>query len=338
VFVNALRRSQLYVNVWQYSLESVHIMSASRFAQIAVVLMLALSACRPAATQTRNIQVRMTMLPGGKEPVFEIFANKMTDVRFVSVESPGGVVHADFVENGLADATLIQTDVAYFAFTKGTVHQPRPHTKLRAMAMASASAMHLIVRSGVKLDSLKDLRGLRVGVGWPGTSTEPTFRNLLPKLGIALSEVHLEQSTAVEIPKLLEQGSVDAAILVTRYPTAIVHNALAVSGTRVASLPLSEIRQLRDVYPFFRHVTIPAVTYGQRADVSTVGIDTVFVCREDLSEEVVYSMVNALFASLPELAERQPGYREVRMDQAPATPIPLHPGAARFYRERQIFR
>jgi uncharacterized protein len=279
----------------------------------------------------------MTMLPGGRDPVLEIFSKMMTDVAFVRVESPGGLAHVDSLENGLADATLVQADVAYAAFTRGTPSLPNPHTKLRAMAVASVSAMHVVAASGMNVQSLKDLQKLRISAGWPGTNTETTVRSLFPQIRIPTADMRLEQTRAAQMPSRFENGTLDAAILITRYPASMVENIMAVDGVRLISLPQTEIQELRGAYPFFRKVTIPAGTYGQKDDVETVGIN-IFVCREDLSEEIAYRMLAALFASLPELAERQPGYRGISMLQAPATPIPLHPGAARFFRERQLFR
>jgi len=64
-----------------------------------------------------------------------------------------------------------------------------------------------------------------------------------------------------------------------------------------------------------------------------VGVDLLLVCRADLDSAVVYAITRALFEDIPRLARRQ-----IDPYRAAATVIPLHPGAARYYREREMQR
>ena len=83
--------------------------------------------------------------------------------------------------------------------------------------------------------------------------------------------------------------------------------------------------------------SIPADTYpGQHERIHTIGVDTLLVCRSDLSEPLVHDLTKRLFDVLPTIAQRQTSLRLMDIEQAPATPIPLHEGAARYYREREL--
>jgi TRAP-type uncharacterized transport system substrate-binding protein len=96
------------------------------------------------------------------------------------------------------------------------------------------------------------------------------------------------------------------------------------------------INEVRSKYPFVkRYVDSDGDT--EAANIETVGVDSVLVCRKDLSEPLVYEMTKEFSALLEQVASAQPQGR-VDPDQASATPIPLHPGAARFYREREILK
>ena len=117
----------------------------------------------------------------------------------------------------------------------------------------------------------------------------------------------------------------------------MVTAALAVPGTRLVPIHGSDISNLKVNYPFLKPVVIPAKTYDQPEDIDTVGVDVLLICRENLSEEIVYRMLTAFFDGIQELAQRQRVFESVSLRRAPTTPIPLHPGAARFYRERQLF-
>ena len=70
----------------------------------------------------------------------------------------------------------------------------------------------------------------------------------------------------------------------------------------------------------------------------TLGSEWPLVCRSDLSEDLVYELTREFFAQLPAMARQHREAALIDPEQAPATPIPLHPGAARYYREREILR
>ena len=105
-------------------------------------------------------------------------------------------------------------------------------------------------------------------------------------------------------------------------------------------LPISrsEVERIRTRYPFWHTTAIPPDIYGNASEIETAGTDAVMICREDLPEELVYWITRTLFESLPELVRSLQSLRQVDLEQVHASPIPLHPGAARFYRERELFQ
>ena len=71
----------------------------------------------------------------------------------------------------------------------------------------------------------------------------------------------------------------------------------------------------------------------QDTPLHTVGVDLLLVCRADMDNELVYELTSALFEEVPQRIRRQ-----LDPQRAPATVIPLHSGAARYYRERELSR
>jgi TRAP-type uncharacterized transport system substrate-binding protein len=72
--------------------------------------------------------------------------------------------------------------------------------------------------------------------------------------------------------------------------------------------------------------------------VPTVAVDTLLVCRGQLDERLVRTLTGAFFRILPELATQFPALQSVDLETAPAAPLPLHAGAALFYRESELSR
>ena len=97
--------------------------------------------------------------------------------------------------------------------------------------------------------------------------------------------------------------------------------------------------QLRRESPFVRVVMIPRDIYpGQDKIVPTVGIDMLIVCRRDLDERLAYRLTEQLFSVFPRVARVEATMRFLNLEEAPATPIPLHTGATRYFRERELSR
>ena len=164
-----------------------------------------------------------------------------------------------------------------------------------------------------------------------------TAKIILAQSGIPLSEIELVRVSQTQVPSHLADGTIDAEFITGAYPADLVSAVLGVPGTRLVPIQGSDISNLKDKYPFLKPVVIPANIYGQAEDIHTVGVDVLLICRENLGEEIVYRMLTTFFDGIQDLAQRQPSFRSVSLSQAPATPIPLHPGAARFYRERELF-
>ena len=108
---------------------------------------------------------------------------------------------------------------------------------------------------------------------------------------------------------------------------------------RLLPIGRTVINQLRGSYPFLRPVTVAANELpGQNRPIETLGAEWLLVCRSDLSEDLVYQLTRAFFEQLPALARDHGEAALIDPEQAPAAPIPLHAGAARYYREREILR
>jgi TRAP transporter TAXI family solute receptor len=304
--------------------------------RVLALVVLFLSGCSPESS-IPSVNVRFI---GGTEllqALVKAYNRAIPSATFSStIQRPGAIGAVDALETGHGDAALTGAGVAYTAFTTGTDEVPYPHKNLRGVAVLSVNALHLVTRPGLPFHQITDLRGKTIAIGPQGSNTEVTARKFLPQFGI--SDSHLQTPASADIPRLLADKTLDAHLFVISYPSPAIAADLAVPGTQLVSIRGPEVLKLRETYPYLRPIVIPAGTYaGQTSDIETVGVDLVFVCRADLSAELVYKMLAVLFDSVPELLQFDSSVGGITLDRAPGTPIPLHPGAARFYRERGLF-
>ncbi len=303
-------------------------------------------ACRP-ATKVHSPQplvVRFsTGTPGGGfyplgEGLARAYERSLEAVTFQINPSDGAVTNMEAIQRGDADLGFAFADVAYIAYVGRLAEASGPFDHLRGIAVLQLTPVHLVVGRDSRIRTVGDLRGRRIGVGPPGSGTALTAGLILQAFGIGESAVHVEQLQFNDAADRLVKGTLDAMFDTAIYPAASVAVATR-AGARLIPIAGSPIDRLRHEYPFLRVTVIPRDTYPAGATtIRTIGVDSLLVCRSDLDERLVYDLTRRLFDALPSLSSSQGALRFMDLDQAPATPIPLHEGAARFYRERELLR
>jgi TRAP transporter TAXI family solute receptor len=136
----------------------------------------------------------------------------------------------------------------------------------------------------------------------------------------------------------LTSGKLDAVFITAAEKVEVVRQAM-LAGSRLLDVTGPVAERLRVEYPFLQPTTIPPGTYpGQDRPVRTLQESVVLICRQDLDDVIVREITAALFKVLPRLSVSGDFLRLIDVRGAPATPIPLHPGAAWYYRERELSR
>ena len=310
------------------------------------VLIVGSVACRRDEPSAGSTTVALATGPSGSiydeigTALVENYA-KILDLRVSARETQGSVARLEEIQRGNVDVALVRADAAYQAYKKRSAEF---RTRVRGIAVLYVNAVQLFVRTDSPIRTVGDFRGRRVSVGrlGPGGPTDLAVRVILDSYGVPVSEVDLQSSgqlTMDEFVSELRNREVDIGVLTTGYPVLPLATPINNVGMRLVPLDANKIDQIRLRYRFFKPIVIPSGTYpGQDADVRTIGIDTLLVCREDLPEELVHKLTRAFFESLPELRKRHRAADLIDPEQGPATSVPLHPGASRFYRERELRR
>jgi hypothetical protein len=202
------------------------------------------------------------------------------------------------------------------------------------MAVLSVNKFYVFARRGSGIRRIEDLRGKRVAVA-PRTGASELFtRIVLRAYDMTYADMHVEFQPFNEMGRLFAEGANDAMIIVSA-GTARDIAAPSQPNTPLV-LPIADriITALRAEYPFVKPVVLPPDELPKDSlPVHTVGVDSLLICRKDLDEEIVYQLTREFF-SWPETATRY----TADLSLAAAAPIPLHPGAARYYREQEILR
>lgn len=307
-----------------------------------LLIVLALACSRPpAAPPPQQLRIATGSRSGLFNPMgralAEIYNARLPNVTATAVETMGSLANVRAVEEGLAEIAFTQADIAYSAFTRGTQDLPRPHLRLRAMAKLYRSAVQIVVRDDSRFRHPRDLTsGARLGA--PDSAAEFAAAGLILRAYGLEDQIVEGRPGSSEITELLKRRELDAGILISRYPLPSLVRLNQTDRIRLLGLDPSVIAELRAEHPFVQRAVIPAGTYdGQREPVMTVTVDSLLVCRSDLSDDLVSQLTRLLIEAAPQLTEIITG-AAVDADDAFAAPIPLHQGATRYYRERELFR
>jgi TRAP transporter TAXI family solute receptor len=266
--------------------------------------------------------------------LIDYYNAQVPNVKVSQQRTGGSVVLVSALNAGQGELGLAQADVVYGAYRRGTEDVRFPHSNLSAIAVLNINKLYVFVRRASEFRRIEDLRGKRVAIAERTGASELFTRIVLGAHKLSYSDVKVEFQPFEDMGRRFVDGTMDAMIIVTS-ATARAISSPADPGT-LRLLPISDviIRELRGEYPFVKPVVLPAEELpGQIAPVQTVGVDQLLICRKDLEEDVVYQLTTEFFA-WPESAKRYMADPNL----AAAAPIPLHPGAARYYREREILR
>ena len=306
----------------------------------ALLVSLCAAACSSgsAASQPEQLTLWSGTAAEFTSDLIQRFNNALPQTHINLQTTSGGVVVVSAVDGGKGHLGLAQADVVYQAYRRGIDRRNMyPHKNLRAIAVLWVNNLYVVVRTDSPFQSIEDLKGRRVGVILPGTAGEFSTRIVLAAYGMTYADVQPTFQPTDKIVAKLGLGEIDAVFSAKPVMLTAARELDQTLPLRLLPIGRKVINQLRGSNPFLRPVTVPANQLsGQNQPIETLGTEWLLVCRADLSEDLVYQLTREFFAQLPALARDHEEAALIDPEQAPATPIPLHAGAARYYREREV--
>jgi uncharacterized protein len=301
------------------------------------LLALSCSEKEPAQPARRSLRIASAFGPL-TEPLAKEYRRGLPNVDVQTVPAPNSidVIHA--ITGGAADFGVAFSDDTYAGYWNQTAKNAGPKREIRGVALLQPLSEYLLVRGNSGIHHLKDLDGRVVGVGQKDSSSSILGRQVLEAFEVKPAAIKSFASRA-DAAAALNDRSADALFLPGYvYPDDVFWRSVR-EGAYFIPISGPTLQRLRERNPFVRLTTIPRNTIdGQTSLIPTIGIDMVVVCALDVDESTVYELTRQLFIAFPRLSSVEASLRFLDFDEASATPIPLHPGAARYFRERELSR
>ena len=259
----------------------------------------------------------------------------------VTAEATGGSVEdLKLLDKKQVEIATVGNDVLHQAFydfknSKYFNHQ----IDVRALFNMYTQPTHVVTLADSNVKQINDIKGKRIGVGSPGSGTEVKSRAILQALGITYKDFKPEFLSFNEAAEALQDKTIAAEFLGSPIPNASVESLALTNGIRLISFMDSEADKIIKAYPYLKKAVIPAGAYkGVDKDTHTIAIQTIAICRTDIPEDVIYKFVKAVFEHKADLNVIHPSLRETTLENATPTSIPLHPGAMKYFKEKNAYK
>ncbi len=258
----------------------------------------------------------------------------------------GGVGNAMILDKGDAELGLLFSSTAKWAVEGKLAYSKKIDavTGLVGGLDKYYIAVMATKRSGITSleDVAKKKMPVRIVAQPMGSASEYSMRVLLEAYGMTYDNIKswggavTPTSTGVAQAQM-QDGKADLWInVITAGHPAI--SELAIS-TDLVFLPMSD-EIIRKMEPYgYKRTKLPAKTFkGQDQEVPLVGWPTILVAHKDLKPEVAYLFTKTLVENKEKLVKSHAGFKDFNPGEAWKLDVPLHPGAAKYYREKGMIK
>jgi uncharacterized protein len=269
--------------------------------------------------------------------ICQLYNENIPNINATSQATGASVENMRLLNRGEVELALTQNDIADYAY-KGIEFFQEPITNFSGIACLYPEVIQVMTSKDSEINSIADFAGKRISVGAPGSGNEANARQILGVFGYSYEDAedlvpyYLSYAESAELYK---DRLLDALILTTGVPSPAIMDVASMHDIKMVSIEKEMRDKIREEYPFFIEVTIPAGTYqGQEEDVETIAVLATLVVHNDLSEEVVYNLTKTLFEYQEDLIKGHAKGAELSLETAiEGFTIDIHPGAAKYYRE-----
>ncbi|NLM12106.1 MAG: TAXI family TRAP transporter solute-binding subunit [Clostridiaceae bacterium] len=266
----------------------------------------------------------------------EILNESIEGVNAISQAGGASIANINLLKDQKVEVAFIQNDAAYYAEQGLEVFEDNKFEDIRGLATLYSETIQIVTLDR-NLKTLKDLQGKKVCIGSIGSINVANCRQIFAESGMDMEkDISPQYLTFADAANSLKDGNVDAAFIVAGIPTAAVQDVCAQHEINLVSIEEEVADKLIEKYPFYTKTIIPANTYnGQTDDVLALSVRAMLAVNSKLDEELAYDILKAMYDNTERLeASHAVGKLITEETGLEGMSIPLHPGAEKYFKER----
>jgi TRAP transporter TAXI family solute receptor len=290
----------------------------------------------------------------------QALADKVPDIIVTAQAGNASVANCNLINNHQIESAFIQNNIAYDAYNGLGSFNGKPVKNLRIIASLYPETIQIVGRADAGIKTIADIKGKRLIPGDRGSGTEIDCKNILDGLGLSYKDFSgVDWLGFSGASQRLKDKQADVTFTTAGWPTAAITEIALTSDITLIPLDEKTIATLLKKYPFYARIVIPKGTYtGMDKDVPTITTMAQWAVDADVPDDIVYKLTYALWEKgkfvlrkKGEAADDAPSGAEM-MAQFHSTAkqvqlktalegvgaVPLHPGAAKYYREKGMIK
>jgi TRAP transporter TAXI family solute receptor len=290
----------------------------------------------------------------------QALTNKIPDIIVTAQAANASVANCNLIGNHQIESAFIQSNIAYSAYSGLDNFKEKPVKNLRIIASLYPETIQIVGRADAGIKTIADIKGKRLIPGDRGSGTEIDCMNVLEALGLSYKDFSSTDWLGFSgASQRLKDKQGDVTFTTAGWPTAAIIELAMTSDIVLIPLEEKTIDALLKKYPFYARIVIPKDTYrGMDKDVPTITTMAQWAVDADVPDDLVYKLTQALWEKgkfvlrkKGEAADDAPSgaevmalvhntAKQVQLNTAleGVGAVPLHPGAARYYREKGMIK
>jgi TRAP transporter TAXI family solute receptor len=291
----------------------------------------------------------LSIATGGTGGVYYPLGGGMANV--LSKYIPGLQATAEVTGGSVDNLKLISSGKPYIGFSMADASQDayRGEDKfkgnkvpLRTLMVLYPNRMHVVTIEGTGINTMADLRGKRVSTGSPGSATEVMAFRVIEAAGMDKDkDMKRERLGVAESVSAIKDRKIDAFFWVGGLPTAAVTDLANTPSVKIKMIDHADtVAAMNKKYgQLYIEDVIPKATYrGMDTDNQQATVWNILVSHANLSDQTAYNIVKTLVEKRSELiaVHKEAENFKLENQKAAASPIPFHPGAAKYFAERGV--
>ncbi len=259
-----------------------------------------------------------------------------------AISSAGSGENIKLLSDNEAQFAILQGLYGAWAWQgEGQFKQTGPQKDLRSVSMLWQNVEHFVVRSALvetgTMSDLSNLKGKKFSIGKKNSGTEHSGRQIMRGVNVDPNSFNLAYLGYSSSTDAMQNGAIDGMNIPAGMPVGAITRAFAAMGDDISLLQFTDeqIKQANSEYPLWTKFTIPANTYpSQSKAVTTIAQPNFLAVRDDVSENDVYLLTKNIYENLPFLNSIHKATKAMAVEKSiKGLPVPLHPGAVRYYQE-----
>ena len=285
----------------------------------------------------------VNILTGGQSGVYyplgvalsQIYAKAIPNVRATAQVTKASAENLNLLQAGRGELALALADSVSDAW-KGDAEAgfPKKLDKLRGLSGTYSNYIQIVANADSGIKTLADLKGKRISVGAAKSGTELNARAIFKAAGLTYADLaKVEYLPFGESVELIKNRQLDATLQSAGLGVASIRDLSTSVKIVVVPVPADVVAKVGDAA--YQTAVIPANTYtGQTQDVPTAAIPNFLVTHSGVSDELAYQMAKQMYENIDTLYAAHNAAKAIKRENAiKGMPVPLHPGAERYYRE-----